>query len=102
MLVHCSRPYPRYSWLRECSSRSSGRKRLHPAQLLLPLRQLPLHPLPLRQAHKPRPALQSVPQSRRLHALQVNLRGGRLPEPENDGRRYLKIPIDALPGAVWG
>jgi glyoxylase-like metal-dependent hydrolase (beta-lactamase superfamily II) len=37
-----------------------------------------------------------------LHALQVNLRGGRLPEPENDGRRYLKIPIDALPGAVWG
>src|SRR5262249_24458464 len=29
-----------------------------------------------------------------LHALQVNIRGGRLPEPENDGRRYLKIPID--------
>jgi len=37
-----------------------------------------------------------------LHALQVNIRGGRLPEPESDGRRYLKIPIDALPGAVWG
>jgi glyoxylase-like metal-dependent hydrolase (beta-lactamase superfamily II) len=36
-----------------------------------------------------------------LHALQVNIRGGRLPEPEADGRRYLKIPIDALPGAVW-
>jgi glyoxylase-like metal-dependent hydrolase (beta-lactamase superfamily II) len=37
-----------------------------------------------------------------LHALQVNIRGGRLPEPESDGRRYLKIPIDALPGAAWG
>lgn len=36
-----------------------------------------------------------------LHALQVNIRGGRLPEPEADGRRYLKIPIDALPGAAW-
>jgi glyoxylase-like metal-dependent hydrolase (beta-lactamase superfamily II) len=36
-----------------------------------------------------------------LHALQVNIRGGRLPEPEADGRRFLKIPIDALPGAVW-
>lgn len=31
-----------------------------------------------------------------LHALQVNLRGGRLPAPENNGRSYLKIPIDAL------
>jgi glyoxylase-like metal-dependent hydrolase (beta-lactamase superfamily II) len=31
-----------------------------------------------------------------LHALQVNIRGGRLPEPEADGRNYLKIPIDAL------
>lgn len=31
-----------------------------------------------------------------LHALQVNIRGGRLPEPESNGRRYLKIPIDAL------
>jgi glyoxylase-like metal-dependent hydrolase (beta-lactamase superfamily II) len=29
-----------------------------------------------------------------LHALQVNIRGGRLPEPESNGRRYLKIPID--------
>ncbi len=36
-----------------------------------------------------------------LHALQVNIRGGRLPEPEADGRRYLKIPINALPGAAW-
>jgi glyoxylase-like metal-dependent hydrolase (beta-lactamase superfamily II) len=31
-----------------------------------------------------------------LHALQVNLRGGRLPPPENNGRSYLKIPIGAL------
>lgn len=31
---------------------------------------------------------------RMLHALQVNLRGGRLPEPENDGRSYFKIPAD--------
>jgi glyoxylase-like metal-dependent hydrolase (beta-lactamase superfamily II) len=31
-----------------------------------------------------------------LHALQVNLRGGRLPAPENNGRSYLKIPVGAL------
>jgi len=31
-----------------------------------------------------------------LAALQVNIAGGRLPEPENDGRRYLKIPLDAF------
>ncbi|OWV74326.1 MBL fold metallo-hydrolase [Rhizobium sp. R634] len=31
-----------------------------------------------------------------LHALQVNIRGGRLPEPEENGRRYLKIPLDGL------
>jgi len=31
-----------------------------------------------------------------LHALQVNLAGGRLPEPEANGRRYLKIPLEAL------
>lgn len=37
-----------------------------------------------------------------LHALQVNIAGGRLPEPEENGRRYLKIPIDALGGAAWG
>ncbi len=37
-----------------------------------------------------------------LHSLQVNIRGGRLPEPEADGRRYLKIPLDALEGAAWG
>ncbi len=31
-----------------------------------------------------------------LHALQVNINGGHLPEPESNGRRYLKIPLDAL------
>jgi glyoxylase-like metal-dependent hydrolase (beta-lactamase superfamily II) len=36
-----------------------------------------------------------------LHALQVNLRGGRLPEPEADGRRYLKFPLNALHVARW-
>lgn len=36
-----------------------------------------------------------------LHALQVNIRGGRLPEPEANGRRYLKIPLNALSGAAW-
>jgi glyoxylase-like metal-dependent hydrolase (beta-lactamase superfamily II) len=36
-----------------------------------------------------------------LHALQVNMNGGRLPEPEANGRRYLKLPLDALPGTKW-
>lgn len=36
-----------------------------------------------------------------LHALQVNINGGRLPEPEADGKRYLKFPLNALKGAVW-
>ncbi|MFT4183890.1 MAG: bifunctional sulfur transferase/dioxygenase Blh [Rhizobium sp.] len=36
-----------------------------------------------------------------LHALQVNIRGGRLPEPEANGKHYLKFPLDALQGAVW-
>ena len=36
-----------------------------------------------------------------LHSLQVNIRGGRLPEPEGNGKRYLKIPLDALDGAAW-
>ncbi|MDW5317478.1 bifunctional sulfur transferase/dioxygenase Blh [Rhizobium sp. PL01] len=36
-----------------------------------------------------------------LHALQVNVRGGRLPEPEANGKRYLKFPLDALGGATW-
>ncbi|MEQ8902604.1 MAG: MBL fold metallo-hydrolase [Roseovarius sp.] len=29
-----------------------------------------------------------------LYALQVNLRGGRLPDPESDGQRYFKIPAN--------
>jgi glyoxylase-like metal-dependent hydrolase (beta-lactamase superfamily II) len=37
-----------------------------------------------------------------LHALQVNINGGRLPEPEGEGKRFLKFPLDALPDAVWG
>jgi len=32
--------------------------------------------------------------ARILYALQVNLRGGRLPEPESDGERYFKIPAN--------
>ena len=36
-----------------------------------------------------------------LHALQVNMAGGQLPAPEQNGVRYLKIPLDALPYAVW-
>lgn len=36
-----------------------------------------------------------------LHSLQVNIRGGRLPEPESNGRCYLKIPLDALEDAPW-
>ncbi|CAB0150314.1 Beta-lactamase hydrolase-like protein [Pseudidiomarina piscicola] len=31
---------------------------------------------------------------RMLHALQVNLRAGKLPEPEADGHRYFKIPAN--------
>ncbi|QYA10000.1 MBL fold metallo-hydrolase [Agrobacterium larrymoorei] len=31
-----------------------------------------------------------------LHALQVNIRGGRLPEAEDNGMSYLKIPIGAF------
>ncbi|MCL4711595.1 MAG: MBL fold metallo-hydrolase [Pseudorhodoplanes sp.] len=31
-----------------------------------------------------------------LHALQFNIRGGRLPEPEANGRSYFRIPIGAL------
>ena len=35
-----------------------------------------------------------------LHALQVNIAGGKLPEPEANGRRYLKCPLDALSGGL--
>jgi len=36
-----------------------------------------------------------------LHALQINIAGGRLPAPEDNGRRYLKLPLDAVVGARW-
>ncbi len=36
-----------------------------------------------------------------LHALQVNIQGGELPPAEENGRRYLKIPIDAFPSSAW-
>jgi hypothetical protein len=36
-----------------------------------------------------------------LPALQVNIAGGRLPMPENNRRRYLKIPLNAFPQASW-
>ena len=36
-----------------------------------------------------------------LHAPQVNVNAGRLPEPDADGRRHLRFPLDALPGATW-
>lgn len=36
-----------------------------------------------------------------LQSLQVNIAGGRLPEPEDNGRRYLKVPLDALGDAPW-
>ena len=36
-----------------------------------------------------------------LHALQININAGRLPEPEDNARRYLKIPLNLLEGAAW-
>lgn len=36
-----------------------------------------------------------------LPSIQVNMRGGCLPEPEANGRAYLKIPLDAFPHALW-
>jgi len=60
-----------------------------------------------RQAALPKTFVKEPKRDRRLsmpklipHSLQVNIRGGRLPEPENNGRRYLKIPLDAL-DAPW-
>lgn len=34
-----------------------------------------------------------------LPSLQVNIRGGRLPEPDADGVRYLRLPVNQLGGA---
>ncbi len=36
-----------------------------------------------------------------LPALQINLNAGRLPEPEANGTRYLKIPLNALGSVIW-
>jgi glyoxylase-like metal-dependent hydrolase (beta-lactamase superfamily II) len=36
-----------------------------------------------------------------LAALQVNMNGGRLPEPEANGERFLKIPLNALGDTKW-
>ena len=36
-----------------------------------------------------------------LPALLVNMRAGQLPEPESNGKRYLKLPLDALGGGAW-
>lgn len=36
-----------------------------------------------------------------LHALQVNVNGGRLPQPEDNGQRYFKFPLDAFGDAPW-
>ena len=46
-----------------------------------------------RRTRDERDATLALP-DRMLHALQVNLRGGRLPEPEGDGHRYFKIPAN--------
>ena len=43
----------------------------------------------LRDASLPMPKLL-------LPSVQVNMRGGRLPPPENDGVSYLKVPVNAL------
>ena len=31
-----------------------------------------------------------------IPSLQVNMRAGRMPDPEDNGRRYLKVPVDTL------
>ena len=31
-----------------------------------------------------------------LPSVQVNMRAGQMPPPEDDGRQYLKIPVDLL------
>jgi glyoxylase-like metal-dependent hydrolase (beta-lactamase superfamily II) len=36
-----------------------------------------------------------------LSALQVNIAGGRLPLAEDDGRRYLKMPLNAFPRGIF-
>jgi uncharacterized protein (TIGR01244 family) len=36
-----------------------------------------------------------------LPALQVNINAGHFPDPEDNSRSYLKIPLDAFPGFAW-
>nr|WP_159013755.1 MBL fold metallo-hydrolase [Acidisoma sp. S159] len=36
-----------------------------------------------------------------LQSLQVNIAGGRLPEPEANGQRYLKIPLNLFDRPAW-
>jgi glyoxylase-like metal-dependent hydrolase (beta-lactamase superfamily II) len=36
-----------------------------------------------------------------LQSLQVNISGGTLPKPEDNGRRYLKIPLDLFGDVPW-
>lgn len=36
-----------------------------------------------------------------LHSLQINTRGGRLPEPHANGLSYLRLPLNALDPAPW-
>ncbi|MFZ3583570.1 MBL fold metallo-hydrolase [Loktanella sp. DJP18] len=45
------------------------------------------------QRRKARDETLALP-NRILAALQINLRGGRLPETEDDGNRYLKLPVN--------
>ena len=36
-----------------------------------------------------------------LYALQINTNAGRLPEPEDNGVRYLNVPMNLFPNAKW-
>jgi glyoxylase-like metal-dependent hydrolase (beta-lactamase superfamily II) len=36
-----------------------------------------------------------------LHALQININAGRMPEPDRRGHRFLKVPLDALGQHPW-
>lgn len=47
------------------------------------------------QMRTKRDALLSMPKLM-LASVQVNMRGGRLPEPESNGTRYLKLPLDTF------
>jgi hypothetical protein len=31
-----------------------------------------------------------------IPSIQVNMRGGELPEPDDSGKRFLKVPVDTL------